>query len=183
MSGATPGRLVGEPFGQAVSCAGLVLLAPFLPRLFDALGIVRHGERRIPPVALVRAAAVLRHAATASDEGHEFDLGLIKVLIGLRPDSPLPYAAGTLRDGDRDGIDGLLHAVIEHWQALKRTSVAGLREAFLQRPGTLREDDIGWRLRVEHAMHDVLLDLLPWTFGTVVLPWVSKPLFTEWTTH
>ncbi|HLO95924.1 MAG TPA: contractile injection system tape measure protein, partial [Burkholderiaceae bacterium] len=66
------------------------------------------------------------------------------------------------------------------------TSVAGLREAFLQRQGRLAKDKPradappAWRLRVEKRGLDVLLDRLPWGFSTVRLPWMEGVLHVEW---
>jgi hypothetical protein len=76
----------------------------------------------------------------------------------------------------------MLRAVVSHWTALKRTSVAALREAFLARRGLLAEVDGAWRLRVEPRPVDVLLSHLPWGVGVVSLPWTPTLLFTEWPT-
>jgi hypothetical protein len=35
-------------------------------------------------------------------------------------------------------------------------------------------------LRVEPESFDMLLGLLPWGLGLVRLPWMTQPLFTEW---
>jgi hypothetical protein len=75
----------------------------------------------------------------------------------------------------------MLEAVIEHWGGLGRTSVAGLRSSFLDRPGLVRETDTEYRLVIEPRPFDVLLARLPWSVGVVKLPWMTKPIFTEWT--
>lgn len=136
--------------------------------------------------ALVRetpTAALWLHAlATGSLEADEPDLAVPKLLCGV----PLAWPAPHELDADdvrRTEVDALLMAVIGHWGALKNTSPQGLREAFLQRPGLLRDAPDGGRLRVEHRAWDVLLDRVPWTWRPVRLPWMPRPLFVEWEAH
>ncbi|HET9386936.1 MAG TPA: contractile injection system tape measure protein [Gemmatimonadales bacterium] len=180
-----PERVEGprlEPFDEvAVDHAGLVLIHAFLPRLFERTAIVPAGERAIGPRVLRRAVAVLAYAARGEDSPREFELGLIKVLLGLDPGVPLLVPPGLVEADDRREVDDLLHSVIEHWQVLKHTSIAGLRTSFLQRRGLLAEVDEAWRLRIEPSGFDVLLRHLPWGISTATLPWMSKPIFTEWT--
>ena len=169
-----------DELGLVVDHAGLIVLHPFLPRLFENLGIAARGARAIDPALLPRAAALLAYAALGDDHPLDFELGLIKVLLGLRPEAVVLTPAGTLSAADRDEVDALLHSVIEHWQVLKHTSIAGLRGSFLQRRGLLTAIDGSWRLRVEPDSFDMLIDRLPWALGPVKLPWMTTLLFTEW---
>jgi hypothetical protein len=168
-------------FDTPVMNAGLVLLHPFFPALFERTGVVRQGE--LVSTQLERAAALLHYVATGSSEVFEFELGLIKVLLGLAPGSALPVADGELRIVDREEADGLLQSVIEHWSVLGETTPDGLRSSFLQRVGLLGRMDYGWRLRVEGASFDLLLAQLPWAFSFIKLPWLSEPVHVEWQTH
>ncbi|MEW6428989.1 MAG: contractile injection system tape measure protein [Thermodesulfobacteriota bacterium] len=163
--------------------AGLVLLHPFLPRLFRRTGLLAPSApgKLTDPAA---AARLLHFLATGGGEIYEFELPLVKVLIGLTPASPLPLCGEEASPAIRGEAEALLASVIEHWTALKNTSIPGLRASFLQRPGLLDEEEPGWRLRPEHASYDMLLDRLPWSTAIVRLPWMDKPLCTEWpTTH
>jgi hypothetical protein len=169
-----------DPRGLIVDHAGLIVLHPFLPRLFERLGVAPHGARAIDPASLPRAAALLAYAALGDDHSFDFELGLIKVLLGLRPEAVVLTPAGTLGNADREEVDALLQSVIEHWQVLKHTSIAGLRASFLQRRGLLSAIDGRWRLRVEPDSFDMLIDRLPWALGPVKLPWMTTLLFTEW---
>ncbi len=168
--------------GVLAADAGLILLNPFLPRLFESTGIVASNNRDLPADSLPRAAALLNWLATGRETVFEFELTLSKVLLGLTPDDSLPVDAGLLSQVDRDEGDAMLAAVIEHWSALRQTSIAGLRASFLQRRGMLRDDDRGWRLQMETESFDVLLGQLPWGLTVVKLPWMTKPIFTDWPT-
>lgn len=173
------------PAGLVVAAAGLVLLHPFLPRLFEACGLYPAGGRgAIAESGLPVAAALLHGLASGGDEGpdgvHEFELGFVKVLLGQRPDTPLAQALPRLDATQRSEVAALLDAVLGHWQALRGTSVEGLRTGFLQRRGLLEARDGAWWLRVEPESFDLLLGLLPWSLGLVRLPWMTQPLITEW---
>ena len=172
-------RAAAQPFALMASHAGLVLLHPFLPRLFEACELYR--ERRI--VSLPRAAALLHWLATGRHEALELELGTVKALLGLHPEAPLPLGPGLVGARERGEGEALLRAAIEHWKALKNTSVDALRVAFLQRRGALPEEEAGWRLQPERESYDLLLGHLPWSFATVRLPWMTRPLYTDWPTH
>jgi hypothetical protein len=163
-------------FALAANNAGLVLLHPFLPRLFEGCELYRRPDL----TSLPRAAALLHWLAAGGEEVHEFELGFVKLLLGLHPESPLAVGPGLLGARERDEGEELLRAVIGHWAALRGTSVEGLRLSFLQRRGALREEDTGWHLHLEPEAFDVLLNHLPWGIGTVKLPWMTRPLFINW---
>jgi hypothetical protein len=170
--------------GLPVSAAGLVLLHPWLPRLFAALGWVaeRHppGEP-FPWARLPQALALLHWLATGRDDPLEFELGTAKLLLGLAPDAPLPVAGGLLDDAARREGRALLEAVVGHWSALGQTSVDGFRVAFLQRAGLLQAEDEHWLLRPHSESYDLLLSRLPWSIGLIRLPWMPQRLQIEWT--
>lgn len=170
----------GVGFGLPAFYAGLAVLTPFLPRLFAARNVVHPGGTSLGPEALRRAAALLHFAATGEIEGHEYELGFIKVLLGVPPDQPVLFAAGILSRGDREEVETVLGDVVEQWYMLKHSSTDGLRHAFLQRRGLLLDDGEFRRLRVESAPVDVLLDDLPWSLSTVTLPWLDRPIVVDW---
>jgi hypothetical protein len=171
--------------GLPVFGAGLVLLHPWLPRLFAALGWVaeRHPSGEPFPWARLPQALSLSHwLATGRDEPPEFELGTAKLLLGLAPDAPLPVAGGLLDDAARREGLALLEAVIGHWSALGHTSVDGFRVAFLQRAGLLQAEDDHWLLRPHSESYDLLLSRLRWGIGLIRLPWMPQRLHIEWTT-
>jgi len=169
-----------EEYGLAIQNAGLILLLPFIAPLLEHRAL-REGDT-IPEHALPRAAALLHYLATGSEEVLEWELPLVKVLLGLTPEHPLPVAEGCLSGEDRDECSHLLESAVAHWTALRGSSPEAVRTTFLQRPGLLRRDPQGWTLRVEHAPFDILLAQLPWTISVARLPWMPHPIYTEWKT-
>lgn len=175
-------RSVRGALGEPCASAGLVLVHPYLARFFRNVGVRREASGALAQRSLSRAAALLHLLATGEDEALEFELPVVKLLLGLTPRDPLVFASGLVTDADREEAEGLLRAVIEHWSALKKTSPRGLRATFLQRRGLLRERDEGWLLQLAPSGVDVLLAQLPWAVSVVRLPWMPRPLFVEWPT-
>jgi hypothetical protein len=169
---------IAQPFALMVGNAGLVLLHPFFPRLLETCNLQRDGRL----TEIEKAAALLHWLATGREEVHEFELGFVKLLLGLRPEAPLAVGEGLVGERSRAEGEALLASVIGHWKALGKTSAEALRVAFLQRRGALREDESGWRLQPEPESYDVLLGRLPWGLATVKLPWMTRPLYTDWPT-
>ena len=169
-----------DVFPFLVHQAGLVLIHPFIARFFENTGIIKTGDMQLSSFSLARAAALLHFLATCREEVYEYELGFIKIFLGMCPESPLPVCEGLVKSCDKEESESLLQAVIGHWSVLKNTSVSGLRSSFLQRPALLREDENGWNLHVERVPFDVLLDQLPWSISIVKLPWMKKALYTEW---
>jgi hypothetical protein len=163
-----------------VQQAGMILLHPFLAKLFENIGITDPVSRQLTGFSLPRAAVLLHFLATGHEEIFEYELGLIKIMLGLQPTTELPVGKGLLTQSDREEAETVLQAAISHWQALKNTSINGLRSSFLLRQGLVREAEDGWQLRLERRPFDLLLDQLPWGVGIVKLPWMSRAIFTEW---
>lgn len=169
--------------GLPVQACGLVLLHPYLPRLFAGLGWIADSHplgTALPAAMLPPAAALLHWLATGDDDPHEFDLVLIKLLLGLAPDDPLPVAGGLLGAAEKEEGEALLAAVIGHWAALGQSSINGLRVSFLQRGGLLYPAADGWLLQPQAEAYDVLLDRLPWGISIIRLPWMRRSLHSQW---
>lgn len=180
----SPHIAAAAPLAAELSCmipyAGLVLLHPFLPRLLSATGLWAGGAAPLVPATVAPAAALLAYLASGRHAPLDLDLPFIKVLLGLRPESPLPLGSRPLGPDDLTEVETLLDAAVTHWTALGRSSAAALRATFLQRTGRLTEDELGWRLDVEPRGPDVLLDRLPWGFRAARLPWMRRPIVTTW---
>ena len=163
--------------------AGLVLLAPYLPALFDRLGVLTSNADGKPHIegieAMSRAVHLLQYMADERLDAPEHELVLNKLLCGLPSAQPvLPSLAA--EPADLELCDGLLGAMIANWPIIAGTSLAGLRETFLQREGRLRHEEDAWRLQVQRKGLDVLVDRVPWTFATIFHRWMPQPLQVTW---
>ena len=158
--------------------AGLVLFHPYLKMLFERLDLL-DDTSCIRPESLPSARATLRHISLGKSQDDRTTDLMEKALLGLPPnwkvtDSDLVDAP------DTDIIDGLIDAVINQWGALGQTSPDGLREVFVRRSGTLSFEENSIHLTVDPGPFDMLLDKLPWSFGTIALPWMDLPCYVEW---
>jgi hypothetical protein len=161
--------------GLYLDNAGLVLLHPFLPQLFNALAIA-DGEMLLQAE---RALGLLHFLATGQTSAPEYELVLPKVLCNVALTEPV--AAIAMTADEIEEAEALLMAVVRHWDVLKNTSIDGLRGTFLLRAGKIRQlNDGDWLLQVESKSFDILLEQLPWGFGAVKLPWMPKMLWVEW---
>ncbi|MDE3116717.1 MAG: hypothetical protein KGL26_14030 [Pseudomonadota bacterium] len=161
--------------GVFVDCAGVVLLHPFLPRLFERLQLIA-DDRLLQPD---RALALLHFLATGQSSAPEHALVLPKLLCGMEP-SDLAGVPAELSEADRTEAENLLQAAIAYWSAIGQTALDGFRGNFLVRKGKLSkrgDDDL---LQVEQQTWDVLLGQLPWSIGVVRLPWMRRMLWVEW---
>lgn len=161
--------------GVYVACAGAVLLHPFLPQLFETLGIARDDKLLQPE----RALGLLHYLATGQRFAPEYDLLLPKLLCNLPFDVPV-HSRVELTMAEEQEADALVAAVIRHWDALGDTSIDGLRGSFLVRRGKLSRRGGEDVLQVEARSFDILLDRLPWGIGLIQLPWMEKILWVEW---
>lgn len=163
-----------------IANAGLVLAYPFITPLLQGLGFL-DSQCQFFPAAQSKAAVLFQHLiAAAPPLTDESDLPLNKILAGLQPTSFVDpslfeYTAMAQRE-----CDDVLRAIIAHWDVLRNTSVAGLRETFLQRDGKLTLRTTGWLLQVDTKGVDVLLASLPWPIGVIKLPWMDSVLHVEW---
>lgn len=159
--------------------AGIVLLAPFFPRFFATCELLEESQWR-SKAAQYEAVHLLACLCTGAGRHPEHDLTFHKLCCGLPIDQPVP------RDVDLPAAhlaecEKLLASVIEHWKALKNTSIAGLRDTFLRRDGIItRTEDADWQLRIERKTLDVLIDQLPWGYSIVAMPWNPYRIHVEW---
>jgi hypothetical protein len=159
--------------------AGIVLLWPFLGAFFRAIGLLE-GKDFPGAAQRERAVLLLQYVATGEETRHPEPLLLLnKLLCGWDWDEPVA-ASLNVGEGERRQCLELLESVIGHWSAIGRTSIPGLRAAFLLRDGRLRAQDNGWSLLIGRRGHDVLVDRLPWGLGVVRNPWMRETVFVEW---
>lgn len=161
-----------------VNNAGLVLLNPYIKRLFTRFELTSN-KTFVSDFAREKAMHILQYIATGRDKHPEHQMALNKVLVGMPIQYPMRYDIA-LNETEKDVCNGLLEAIIQNWGALKNTSVEGLRASFFLREGNLTKEPQGWRLRVDKKAYDVLLAKLPWGYAILHMPWMQIPLYTDW---
>jgi hypothetical protein len=161
-----------------VKHAGIILLSPFLKPFFTNLELLIGNEWKSKE-AQYKAVHLLKFLCTGEQKTWEYNLSLEKLICGVNIEEPIPFDM-ELQDSETNECMQLLESVIEHWKALKNTSVAGLRESFLKRDGILTRKENGWFLQVERKTLDILLDSIPWGYTTVSFPWSDELIFVEW---
>lgn len=159
----------------SVDNAGLALLTPFIPRLFDAtevLGKNAEGVTRIIGAEnAARAVNLLQYLVDGQGSAPTSGLALNKLMCGLHPDAPIgPFVELSLVE--RKFCDELLLTVLANWTVLNNSSIPALRENFLQRKGHLTPQRGTWAMTVQRKQFDALLDTLPWYIATISFSWM-----------
>ncbi len=161
-----------------ISNAGIVLAAPYLPRLFEMLGLTEKSAFKDSQAA-VRGVHMLQFLVDEHTDCPEYQLVLNKLLCGVKTGKPIAREV-SLNSEEKQQLEGLLQGLIQNWKSLGSTSVAGLRESFLQRQGRLQLRDDAWHLLVEAKSFDMLLDQIPWSYSTIKFPWMERVIYVEW---
>ncbi|MCU0447426.1 MAG: contractile injection system tape measure protein [Microscillaceae bacterium] len=159
--------------------AGVVLLHPYLSRLFAMLQLLDNKEFKGFAEAC-KAVYLLQYLVFKEYQGfEESDLILNKLLCGIDLDEPL-FQDIEISEEEKNTCESLLQGVIANWTILGKTSPDALRNTFLQREGRLSEAKDAWILRVAQSGVDVLVERLPWGIGTIKLATMQKILTVEW---
>ncbi len=165
-----------------IANAGLVLFNPFLPRFFEQIGLLS-GDTTAPQIApgeaASRAVHLLQYLVDERCDMPEPALALNKLLCGLPIAMPVERAIDPSQ-ADLAVCAAVIGAVMGNWPAIANSSVAALRETFLQRDGRLRYDGDRWTLDVERKTVDVLTDQIPWNRVLVFHKWMAVPLHVTW---
>lgn len=168
-----------EREGIFVQNAGLVLLANFFKPFFNQIGLLEGREFK-DGKAQLRAVYLYHYLATGEAENvEESALVFPKVLAGLDWTDPLPESYPPSKKEQTEATT-LLETVASYWTALGKTKPETLQRNFISRPGKLSHDHNGWLLQVEKGVLDILLDRLPWGYGTIRIPWLDEIIHVEW---
>jgi hypothetical protein len=162
----------------SVPNAGAVLVWPFLPRMWEVLDLTR-GQRFVDESAAQRAALLLQFIVYERTTAPEYQLTLNKLLCGVHSQTPMSREIEMTVE-ETSLVEQMLSALISHWKVLGNTSIRGLRETFLQRPGYVSLKEDGWHLHVQRGPFDMLMDKLPWSISTIRYPWMENPLWVQW---
>lgn len=158
--------------------AGQVLAAPYLPRLFSMLELTE-DDAFVDHAAAERAVHLLQFMVKGEQGCAEYQLLLNKLLCGVPTGVPVQSRIVLSRQ-ERDTVDDLIRGMIQNWKTIGNTSVAGLRETFLQRRGQLVLQEDIWFLAIEPGAFDMLLDNLPWGFSVIKHRWMERAIHVTW---
>lgn len=159
--------------------AGLVILHPFLKPLFEQLNLSKN-EIWTSKINQHKAILLTQFLINGETKIGENQLVLNKILCGM----PIENVVNTKLEitlPEIEKCEKLLKAVIEHWEILGDTSIAGLRETFLQRKGKiLLTENEKLELWVKQEGVDVLLNQLPWGIEMIKTQWMEDFLQCYW---
>jgi hypothetical protein len=179
-SGTKPKSEVPMEESIFINNAGLVILAPFLPRFFNMVHLTKE-KAFLDEAAAVRGALLLHYMVTGETEGPEYEMVLNKIFCGLPIHMPLP-AALDITEEEKEVVASMLMGVKTNWSKMENSTVEAMVESFIQREGRLSEEADHWELVVESKAYDILIEFLPWTIGMVKLPWMEKRIEVTWKT-
>ncbi len=158
--------------------SGLVLLSPFLPRLFSMMELTENGKFKNRK-AQIKGIFLMQYAVFGEREFPEYQMQLNKILVNFKTGIPIPRKPN-LTDDEKNTVDGMLEGVMQNWGRLGETTIDGLRGGFLCREGRLEEQEDMHLLTVESKGFDMLLDYVPWNFRTVKFSWMKKAIQVKW---
>ncbi len=158
--------------------AGMVICAPYIPQLFQVLGLTKSNEFT-SDLSMTKALMLGHYLATGEVEVEEHQLPLVKLLCGV-PISTTFITGITLSEKEQMRANELLKAVINNWSRMGNVSPQGFQNAFLQREGKLSMQRQQWRLQVEQRPHDLILQTLPWNIRMIKTSLMQEIINVEW---
>jgi hypothetical protein len=164
--------------GITVQNGGLVILWPYLGRLFTRLGL-SDGKTFLGEEELSRAIRLTEYLVTGKTEMEEHQLALNKLLCGAALDFQVP-ASIELTPEEEELCGKMLQGIIRNWEKMKTTRPNTFRETFLKREARLYKLEDRWELVVARKPYDMLLDSLPWNISMIQLSWMPERLVVHW---
>ena len=183
--------------------AGVVLLHPFLPMLFQNLGLVNDKNEWISEEHQIAAIYLIHYIATGSMSSsmeeenaiEESELLIGKLLTGYPLETPiLNFSNDQKTNGETKlmhpllsnlelidkELDEVLNALQNNWKPMKNCSWNGLRNDFLSRAGTLKKNNKQQTITITPHTFDIQLQFLPWGIGIVKLSWMEEMVDVVW---
>ncbi|KAA1247758.1 contractile injection system tape measure protein [Aquimarina sp. RZ0] len=172
----TPEEIIGDAI--YIKNAGMVILGPYIPMLFDRLKFTENGKFKNED-CIQKGIHILQYAVTGRAYEEEQQLALNKIICGIDIHTPVQKYVDIAPE-EKELVKGLLQAIITNWSILKNTSIEGLRESFLRRDARIVIEEDSYILTVEQKSFDMLLDQIPWSIAKLKLSWMQKLLEVLW---
>ena len=163
-----------------ISNAGLVLLNPIIPPLFEHCKLLKNNQFKNIS-SQEKAIFILHYLVNGKIELDESHSALYKIICGMDLDHPIPNKLN-LSKKTLNLCNDALQSIINEWKALKNTGIDGLRENFILRQGNLKDNGDSYNLDISQESVDVILNYSPppWTSGMIKFPWMKKILYVNW---
>ncbi|MBO4806114.1 MAG: hypothetical protein J5554_08730 [Paludibacteraceae bacterium] len=175
-------EVVAKKQDWTVENAGIVLLTPFFPRLFQYAGYLnQEGKDFLDDENRIRAIFLLLYLVYGEEREHkEAELFLNRLLVGLKCVCPIPLSC-KLTEQETKLADSMLVGLKQQWSKLQNTSDEAFRVSFLQRSATLKcEKEQAWQMKVQERSYDILLETIPWSFKMIKYRWMDRIIVVEW---
>ncbi|PQQ40399.1 hypothetical protein C6H65_15375 [Photorhabdus luminescens] len=177
-------RAINRPYPESdltspyqVNNAGILILWPMLPALFNQLDLLEE-KKFIHRQAQFMAVDFLDYLIWGNEEGQVERKILNKVLCGLTIDEDMPSIP--VESEEELIIEQWLDAIITQLPGWKKLSRNDARQLFLQRPGELLIDEQEIKITLQHQPFDLLLADWPWPLNIAKLSWLNRPLQIDW---
>jgi hypothetical protein len=159
-----------------VQNAGLIILHPFIKEMLKSCDLIGDNNT-ITNKEL--AAHILHYTATKKENDYEHAMSFEKFLCGIPMEDSIQREV-KIENIHKQQAEEMLISVLEHWSALKNTSIDVLRTEFLQREGKLDLSESNPKLNIERKTHDLLLEKIPWNINIIKIAWIEKLIYTQW---
>ncbi|NRN27578.1 contractile injection system tape measure protein [Photorhabdus heterorhabditis] len=161
----------------SVSSAGILILWPMLPALFNHFGLLE-TQQFIHRQAQFNAVDLLDYLIWGDEEEQIERKTLNNVLCGLmvNEDNESIFLEPEKQLITEQWLDAVI-AQLPGWKNLSRNDA---RQLFLQRPGKLLIGEQEIKIIIQRQTFDLLLNDWPWPLHIAKLPWLNQPLSIDW---
>lgn len=158
--------------------AGLLILWPFLTRLFSNLKYTKDGLF-VDEETRLRAVFLTQYLVAFTEDNPEYTLMLNKLLCGMDINAPITDNV-ILTDEEKSQAENLISSVLIHWKEMNNTSPKNFQQTFIQREGVIFQKEGNWNVIVNHSTFDIILLKLPWGLSMIKYPWNNYLIYVEW---
>lgn len=167
--------------GVYIKNAGIVLLTPFLASYLDKLQLLSEDKKKfLSGGHQQRAMHLLQYLVDGQINHKEFELTLMKIICGFQINEVVENDLFEPSSVETEVAEDLIKHVVQLWSKIGESSITGFRGNFLIRDGLIAESENEFILRIEKRGYDILIQFLPWSFNILKLPWMQKPIITQW---
>ena len=132
-----------------------------------------------PLRASQKAAVLLYYLQCGSERYREWEMTLNKIFCGIGSTELIPDGI-RITENEKEECLFLLQTIVNYWEALKGASTESLQNTFILREGKITWVEDRWLIQIERMGVDILLERLPWSYGTIKFPWLDHIIYTEW---